>query len=227
MRAVVPRIGMIAQDMVNETGFTNRSLGTSTFIFTLASNWSIVESAAIGLLALLIAGFFILQLRGLESLREAILRHTPGFAQVYWSSVVARFAHTSALAASSGTPLPELLAASGQASGSPALAEATQRVSERLKNGDALDAAAARERDVPALWTCAVLAAGPRGDLPAALAEIARTYELRAQHWVNTLRAFIGPLLFLVLTIGIGGLVVCILVAINALLHLFMAMTSF
>ena len=227
MRAVVPRIGVIAQDMVWETGLSNQSLGASTFIFALANNWAVVEFSVIGLVALLLAGFFLLQLPSMESLRERVLRRTPGFAQVYWSSVVARFAHTSALAASSGTPLPELLAASGQASGSPALAKATRRVAERLTCGDALDAASADEQDVPALWTCAVLSAGPRGDLPAALAEIARTYELRAQHWVNTLRAFLGPLLFLVLAIGIGGLVVSVLVAINTLLRLFMSVTSY
>jgi len=39
--------------------------------------------------------------------------------------------------------------------------------------------------------------------------------------------AAFGSLLFLVLAIGIGGLVVSVLVAINALLHLFMALTSF
>ena len=229
MRFVVPGLKQIAQEMMAEAGgfWTNLPPRGGMLVFTLADDWTIVETIVIGLAVLLVIGFCLLNLRGMESSRERVLRRMPGLAQVYWSSIVARFAHTSALAASSGTPLPELIAASGQASGSPALAAATRRVAERLTRGDPLDAATADERDVPALWTCAVLSAGPRGDLPAALAEIARTYELRAQHWVNTLRAFIGPLLFLVLAVGIGGLIVSVLLAINTLLRLFMAVTSF
>ena len=118
--------------------------------------------------------------------REPCFRIIPGVAQVYWSSVLARFTHTSALAAFSGTPLPELVAAAGQASGSVLMARAAELVRRRLEAGQSINDAVDGQRDIPALWTCVVSTAGPRGEMPAALEELARSYETRARQWSST-----------------------------------------
>lgn len=223
MRAVVPALASVVFDLAAEMGPRASSVQqTGALVFWLANVWPTVEIIFGALLVLLIVGLVLVCLPGSHRVREFLLRRVPGFAQVYWSSVVARFAHTSALAAFSGTPLPELIAASGAASGSPSLAKATQRVADRLVRGESLVVAAADERDVPALWTCAVTVAAPRGDLPAALTELARAYELRAQHWVSTIRALLGPLLFLIVAAGVGGVVVSLLAGVNLLLRTIM-----
>jgi type II secretory pathway component PulF len=133
--------------------------------------------------------------------------------------VLARFEHTSALGAFSGVPLPELLTASGRASGSPALADATRCAAAELAAGESLSNVAGKYRRIPALWTCAVQVAGPRGDLPATLAELARTYELRAQQRATAVRLVLGPLLFLLVAAVVGGLIVGVLLVVSAVLN--------
>jgi type II secretory pathway component PulF len=81
-------------------------------------------------------------------------------------------------------------------------------VADRLARGDSLEQAAGSEADVPALWTCVVSATAPRGDLPAALAELARNYEMRAQQWTSAMRIILGPLLLLIVGAMLGGIVV-------------------
>ncbi len=228
MRYVVPLLEGLFGDLASEAGSWGRPVpGARAFIFTLAGVWPTIEVLFGALLVLLLVLFGVTLLPGTRSFRERLLRYIPGVAQVYWSSVVARFAHTSALAAYTGTPLPDLVIASGAASGSPALTETTRRVAERLSRGEALDQAVAGERDMPALWTCAVQVAAPRGDLPGALAELARTYELRAQQYVSAVRALLGPLLFLLMTITIGGLIASLLAVVSLFLKALMNLTMF
>jgi len=198
-----------------------------SMLFTIAQVWPTVELVCGLLLLLLILLAGLIVLPGRRVVREGVLRCIPGVAQVYWSSVVARYAHTTALAAYTGTPLPDLVAAGGAASGSPALAATTRRVADRLVQGEALERAVAGERDMPALWTCAVQVAGPRGDLPGALAELARTYELRAQQHVNVVRTVLGPMLFLLMAVSVGALVVSLLSAVGTFIRTMLVLTSF
>jgi type II secretory pathway component PulF len=223
MRRVAPALLDMTGDM---TGFMTRpALGPEALLRWLVDAWPVVQWLAAGVLGLLILLAIVVGLPGVRGWREAILRRVPGFAQVYWSSVLARFAHTSALAAYSGTPLPDLVAASGAASGSPRLNQATQRVAERLNTGATLLEAAGAERAMPALWVTATTVAGPRGDLPAVLAELARGYELRAEQWVSTVQAILGPLLFLILALGIGGIVVLIMQFISTFFRILTSIT--
>lgn len=229
MRAVVPELRAILAELIGDIGAfgLRATLGRGGFLFWLADIWPSVEIAVVALAALLIFGAVLASLPGVHGLRERVLRRIPGFAQVYWSSVIARFAHTSALAAFAGRPLPELVSVAGAASGSPALTQATRRVADRLSRGERLEDVVAEEPAVPQLWSCAVAVAAPRGDLPATLAELARTYETRAQHWANALRVILGPLLLFILALGLGGLIVSVLALISSILTVFMNLTSF
>lgn len=230
MRAVAPELELVILDMLGQipVGFTLSGAppklpAPPSFIFGLARAWPTVE---LTLLVLLIAGAGILlgtSLPGGRVVREWLLRRIPGIAQVYWSSVLARFTHTSALAAFSGTPLPELITASGRASGSPALARTTERVGAALSQGISLEHATRAQREIPALWTCVVSVTAARGELPAALEELARTYELRARQWSGTVRVILGPLLLLFVG-GVLGLV--IIGMLLPMVHLIQALTS-
>jgi len=205
MRQVVPKLLEMMDEMTADIGPSEAATAVYTAFRAVANAWPWIEIPLWCALLLVILAFTLLYVPGIRPAPEWLVRHLPGFGGVYWSGVLARFAHTTALGAYSGTPLPELVAASGLASGSPALERATRRVAERLQAGDALPAAAAAEPLVPALWTCAVEVAAPRGDLAGTLAELARAYELRAQHCAATLRALMGPILFLVVACVLGG----------------------
>lgn len=217
MRVIVPAIAELTAEIQGFMGAAPAgAISTSPahqfvwFVFGLATHWPAIELG----LALILGGALLVYVYAClpvgRGVRERLLRVIPGVSQVYWSSVLARFTHTSALAAHSGTPLPELIAAAGAASGSLGLARAAARVAERLRSGADLSAAAEGERDVPALWRTVTQVAGSRGDLPAALEELARVYELRAQSWLNVVRIVLGPILLIL----VGGAIAFILVAV-------------
>lgn len=204
MRHLIPELASVMRD------FSTNLPRALEWLFAVARNWALVEAGIVAAVVVIVMLFAATYLPRGQSVREWVLRRVPGFAQVYWSSVLARFTHTSALAAYSGTPLPELVAASGAASGSLALARATRRVAERIQQGQGLDAAAQGEDDLPALWRCVVATASGRGELPAALEELADVYEQRARQWISTVRMVLGPLLLLIVGVALGGMVVLV-----------------
>jgi|GEM_PF-159135 len=217
MRVVVPQIESMVREFIGDStgpilGFGSppppTSLGAAGALFELARVWPVLETIAI---VILVGGcllFGAAYFPGGRSTREWLLRRIPGISQVYWSSVLARFTHTSALGALSGTPMPELIKAAGLSSGSDALARAASRVAVGLEKGKSLEEASADEPDVPALWTCVVQVTTQRGELPSSLAELARTYEARAEHWSRTMRTVLGPLLLFVVASMLGTVIV-------------------
>lgn len=172
-------------------------------IFSVAAVWIYVEVTAIALAGAILMFYILTLLPGGRRLREWMVRRIPGIGQVYWSSVLARFAHTSALGAFSGTPLPDLLRAGGASSGSPSLSDSANRIAARVEQGTPLLDASSGERNLPRLWSYVVDVASRRGDLPASLQELAQTYEVRARRWADAVRIIVGPLLFLV----VGGVI--------------------
>jgi type II secretory pathway component PulF len=227
MTSVEPGLRAMANDFIQDAYGPQTSLQPQSPLFTLARVWPVVRMCVLAAFMAGVVLFVVVCLPGLGELREAVLRRLPGFAQIYWSSVQARFAHTSALAAHAGRPMPELIRVSGTASGSPALNRAASRVAERLNVGETLEQAVQPEPLMPPLWLCAAAVAAPRGDLSAALVEVARAYELRARQWVTTLRTVLGPLLFLVVATSIGGLIIAIIVTFQTLLLYITSLTNF
>ena len=171
--------------------------------------WPVIEAVALGLVAVVVVGLLILQLPPLRAARERVLRCIPLVRTVYRASCLARFTHAASLAAYAGRPLPELLADSAGASGSPAVQRAVAAAAEPLTAGASLSDAFSNQTAVPPLWLSTVTVAAPRGDLSAALAELARYYEEQARLATTTLRMVVGPLLML----GVG-LVLAVLIAV-------------
>lgn len=209
MHTLLPAVVAILRDMYVQQGLPQTATGNnSVFWWQVAAAvygaWLSVEVfllvglLALGLLAVTLAS------RWSAPWREAVLYRIPGYWQVYWSSCLARFAQTTALGAFGSLPLHELLAAGGAASGSRWLEGAARRAAQRLAEGKSLQQATQDESAIPKLWICIVGAAATRGDLAGALADLARTYESRAEHWVQTMRVVVGPLLVVLVGGGIG-----------------------
>ncbi|MBU0618083.1 MAG: type II secretion system F family protein [Planctomycetes bacterium] len=228
MRMVVPQLELMVADVMGVAGWTPGSrsfaLPQSTWwILETARAWPTIELVLLGLLTAVVLFVAGTCLPGGRGVREWLLRRMPGIARVYWSSVLARFTHTSALAAFSGTPLPELLASSGAASGSVSLATTARAVAKKLSAGLALEEASRGQRDIPALWTCVVSATAARGELPAALEELARTYEQRAREWSGVVRVILGPVLLLAVGLFLGLVIVGLVLP---LIHLIQGLTG-
>ena len=230
MRVVVPEFESMALDMLGMPEGVALAVGPPAMpyltglLFSAAHAWPEIEIALLALVGLVVVLTAATYLPGGRPVREWFLRRIPGVAQVYWSSVLARFAHTSALAAFSRRPLPELIAASGAASGSLSLARTAERVGRKLSQGLSLEEAAQGERDIPALWTCVVGVTAARGELAPALEELARTYELRARQWAATVRLVLGPFLLLLVALVLGTVVSGIALAV---VHLIRSLTAY
>lgn len=180
-------------------------------VLDAARVWPTFELAALGVVLVLLLLCAYCAAPAGRGLRDALLRHLPLIRGVYWPSVLARFTQTSGLAAARGVPLSQLIKTAGQASGSIALAAATERAASELDNGRPLDEAAEPEPLIPRLWTQVVRTAGPRGDLPAALQELGSVYEQQALRAVGISQIIIGPMMFVVVGFAIALLVISIL----------------
>lgn len=228
MRVVVPEIDATVRDLFGAdlvwsaaaSGYTVLPIdGLSNFIFRLAHHWGRVEAVLVLIAVILAVGLAATWLPRGRGARQWLLRSIPGVSQVYWSSILARFTHTSALAAFSGTPLPQILVSAGSASGSLSLASTTRRVAEQLEAGRSLQDAARGERDLPALWTFVVSVAGERGGLAGALDELARGYEVRAQQWISTLRIIFGPVLLVFVGAIMGAVILGMVLSLSSILN--------
>lgn len=212
MRVVVPQVAVLAADLMGgiypiggeSIPVPRRAPLFSQWMFQLASHWPIIEIVVWSLIGLIVLAILMNPLAFGRRTREWIVRRIPGVARAYTASVLARFSHTCALGAYSGVPLPELIAAGGQASGSMYLADATRRAADRLQSGESLEIAASQEPMIPPLWTCVVRSSAPRGELASALSELAGTYESRAEHCVRMLRILLGPILLLLVGAFLG-----------------------
>ena len=220
MRFVMPELVAIAHDLEHDWGVQMPAV--LEFTCAVVRGWPTIELVMLLIPVAAVVLFLSLWASG-GTVRERFLRSIPGFAHVYWSSALARFTHTSALAAYSATPLSELISASGAASGSPALGGASRRVAERLTQGQSLEDAAAPEPDVPPLWTCVVATTAARGEMPAALEELARAYESRAEQRVGALRIIMGPLLLLSVGVVVGCIVAMVFGVVGTLLQMLSA----
>ena len=227
MRYVLPLFVQTLRDIREDAGFAVNPTFGDPVLFSFVSAWPAIETLFLAALAILIVIAIIAAIPGNGPFRERVLRRVPGVSQVYWAGVLARFAHTTAIAAYSGTPLPALIRAGGRASGSPALEDSATRVAQRIERGDALSAAIGDEPTVPALWACAVETASPRGDLPAVLGELGRTYEQHADQAVAAMRAVLGPALLIFMAVTIGGLVAALLSSISWMITVLQSVTGF
>jgi len=64
-----------------------------------------------------------------------------------------------------------------------------------------------------------VAVASGRGDLPAALEELARTYEARAQRWITTLRILLGPVLLMLVGSILGSTIAGMMLAFTSVIQ--------
>jgi len=229
MRVLVPIAQETLEDMArfHGAGLDQLSGFVGHGLFALARYWWPIElalwvcwAAAVALLLSSLTPFG-------ARFREALLSALPGFSQVFRAGAQARFAHATAIGAQAGLPLHELMRAGGNASGSGAMLRASRRAAERLEHGADIEEAVEHERAIPALWTCLVSVAGPRGSLPAALSELALSYESRAENWARSMRLILGPALLIAVGTLLGVVIVTFGLAFVRVLNLISSLTSF
>jgi len=139
--------------------------------------------------------------RGGRIVRERILLGLPLVGSLMRSSLIARFMRMVSNAVGTGLPLPEALRLSAEATGSGLLMRDADRVAAEVERGESVFVAVQSARLIPPLFGFAVQVATGREALPAAVAQMARAYDNRANHALAMIRVVLFPILILCLGI--------------------------
>jgi type II secretory pathway component PulF len=172
------------------------------FFFTTRPLLLIVLPGVLLLLAFLWLRYSLRQSeRGRRSWAQFIYG-LPLFGTLVRSTRMAAFSELLAILIDHRVPLPEALRLAGQGSSEPVLAEDTARLRGDLEEGTTLAEALRKRRSVPDLITWMTGLGEQRGDLGAALHQVAGFYRRQADLRAALLRSLLPPVL-LVATTGI------------------------
>lgn len=161
--------------------------------------------AGIALAAILVLLFTLRLFPAGRCMREWLILCIPGIGSVYRTSLLARFAQGGSLAASAGQDLPNLLRLAAGTTGSAALMRDAEAVGNVVETGGEIDAHGWRLRIIPAIACYTIMIAGRRGQLAAALSDMAQTWDSLARHRLAMLRMFLVPFLIVLTAVILGA----------------------
>lgn len=189
----------------SDDGFQEYDIPAATrWLFTAARYWPTCAMAIGGAVAGVLVLLHSLKLFPFgRRLREVLFSCLPGFYGVFKASLLARFSQAAALGASSGHDLPHVLRLAAGATGHRGLIGEADRLGSAIEAGTPLDVAP-RTALIPAIFSYAAQVAGRRGQLAAALAEMARMYDAIARHRMIMLRAILTPILIIITALLLG-----------------------
>ena len=205
---LIPQFEMIFADF-QSSGFYVQTPTLSTFIFDFARvlpsvfGWGglVILVIVVGLLA---ARF---SLDG-RLLREQLLLNIPVLGRAIRDSLRARFLRAMGFSVGTGIPLPEAVRLAADAAASPNLRRDAETLAKRVEQGQKAYEACRNLVIVPPMFGYVVEVNEDRNNLEQGLIELSNSFEMRAGHGQNLLRAWIGPLAIVL----VGGLIgLCIL----------------
>lgn len=195
----------------------------TALLFRVARHWN-----QIGLAILCAAGGTALILRLLKTtqagraFREGLALAMPGFGAVYRSSLLARFTQAAALSTRSGHDLPTALRLAASATGSERMVRDAERLAKRVEAGHSAAESALEGGLIPALFGFVAHVSAARGQLPAALAEMARTQDELTRQRLTMLRMTLMPVVIVLTAVVIG---VCVLALFMPIIGVLNALT--
>ncbi len=184
---------------------------TTALVIEASRHWRFVAGGFFGLIVALFAlNFIFKRAPGLAAARERVLLELPWSRRMVRANLVARFAQAAALGARAGWDLPQVVRSAAAATGSPALIADAERLSRHVEEGGLPEQSAMQTRIIPAVFGYTAQIAGGRGQLAAALGEMARDFDALARHHYRMLRGILAPLFILVTAIVIGILLLAL-----------------
>jgi len=166
-------------------------LGAGTTLAALVLSWGLLRATPAG-----------------RCVRERILYRVPVIGTLLRCSLHARFFRSAAVSIRSGLGLPEALRLAAGATGSVWLDREAQQAADRLETGESVSRACQGSSLIPVMFGYVADVAASRGDLPDAMAHLARAYEQRAAHRQGILRSWLMPLAVVLVAFAVG---LCIL----------------
>ena len=205
---LIPQFDMIFTDF-QSSGFYVQTPMLTTFIFDFARVFpGVLGWMGLGALVIpvgLLAARFSSDGR---LLREQLLLNIPVLGRAIRDSLRARFLRAMGFSVSAGIPLPEAVRLAADAAASPNLRRDADILAKRVEQGQKAYEACRNLVIVPPMFGYVVEVNEDRNNLEQGLIELSNSFEMRAGHGQNLLRAWIGPLAIVL----VGGLIgLCIL----------------
>lgn len=172
--------------------------------------------------AVVVIGWLVFRQPGIRAKALSALAAVPGIAGPMQDRRAARFIGTLGLLVENGVSLPAALKILRGIITEPRYAAAIEQVHEQLRNGRRFIDALAETDLVPALAVRMLRVGDETGDLSAIARHAAQFYEQRLTIGLDRLMGAIGPVTIILVSVGIGGLVVSIMSALLSITELAM-----
>jgi type IV pilus assembly protein PilC len=134
----------------------------------------------------------------------------PIFGQLVRKIAIARFTRNFANMISGGVPILTALNVVGETSGNWVIAQATQRISESVRQGQSITGPLANEAVFPPMVVQMMAVGEDSGSLDTMLIKIAEFYDTEVEAMTEALTSLIEPLLIAFLGVVVGGMIVAL-----------------
>lgn len=214
---VVPQFESVFSDL-------HGRLNSGAAFALTASVWlrAHLDSLRIGGAAILLIGWLILRQPAGRATLIAVITSIPGIAGPMRDRRTARFVGTLGLLVENDVALPTALKILRDIVAEPGYVAAVDQVHEQVRNGRRFIEALAESELVPALAVRMLRVGDETGDLSAIARHAAEFYEQRLVLGLDRLMGAIGPATIILVSIGIGTLIVSIMSALLSITELAM-----
>lgn len=167
--------------------------------------------ATIGLIVALVFGFkFFAKTKFGSRLIDYIQINIPAFGPLFLKAAVGRFTRTLGTLLSSGVPILQALTITRDTSGNIHIAEALNKVHDRVKEGEGVGKPLEATKVFPTMVTSMVEVGEETGALPEMLTRIADTYDDEVDNAVTSITSIIEPIMIVFMAVVVGTIVIAL-----------------
>jgi type IV pilus assembly protein PilC len=167
--------------------------------------------ATIALIVALVFGFkFFAKTRFGSRMIDYIQINVPAFGPLFLKAAVGRFTRTLGTLLSSGVPILQALTITRDTSGNVHIAEALNKVHDRVKEGEGVGKPLEATKIFPTMVTSMVEVGEETGALPEMLTRIADTYDDEVDNAVTSITSIIEPIMIVFMAVVVGTIVIAL-----------------
>lgn len=167
--------------------------------------------ASIAVVVAVVFGFkFFAKTRFGSRLIDYIQINIPAFGPLFLKAAVGRFTRTLGTLLSSGVPILQALTITRDTSGNVHVAEALNKVHDRVKEGEGVGKPLEATKVFPTMVTSMVEVGEETGALPEMLTRIADTYDDEVDNAVTSITSIIEPIMIVFMAVVVGTIVIAL-----------------
>lgn len=167
--------------------------------------------ATIGIVVGLFFGFkMMIKTTGGKRFMDLIQIKIPAFGPLFLKASIGRFTRTLGTLLSSGVPILQALIITRDTSGNVHVAEALNKVHDRVKEGEGVGKPLEATKIFPTMVTSMVEVGEETGALPEMLTRIADTYDEEVDNAVTSITSIIEPIMIVFMALVVGTIVIAL-----------------